>query len=85
MKRGTAERLFDIYVGHWDPTLSTGDGSPCPAGAGCRQSLRDGAFARYDGLITVYDGGLPAVRLVRSGYDRALGVTPQLRVIDRRI
>ncbi|HEX9164923.1 MAG TPA: BamA/TamA family outer membrane protein [Gemmatimonadales bacterium] len=81
------ERLFDIYVGHWDPTPQYWRWVPMPGGGWVPASRsRDGAFARYDGLITVFTtAGYLRFASFGSGYDRALGVTPQLRVIDRRI
>jgi len=81
------ERLFDIYVGHWDPTPQHWRWVPMPGRRWVPAGRsRDGAFARHDGLITAFTtGGYLRFTSFGSGYDRALGVTPQLRVIDRRI
>lgn len=81
------ERLLDIYVGHWDLTpqhwrwLPQGGRGWAPAAR-----PRGGAFARYDGLITLFTtAGYLRFTSFGGSYDPHLGITPQMRVIDRRI
>jgi hypothetical protein len=81
------ERLFDIYVGHWDlgpqswrwtPDGETG-WTPAPRN-------REAAFARYDGLLTLFIAtGLPSFTVFGDAYKRKLGITSQEQVVDRRI
>ncbi len=81
------ERLFDIYLGHWDLTPQSWRWRQDASGRwALAPRLREGAFARYDGLITLFTtAGYLRFPSFGPEYDRALGLTPQLRVIDRRI
>jgi hypothetical protein len=81
------ERLFDIYLGHWDLTPQHWRWKVDAAGRWVPwDRSRDGAFARYDGLITLFTtAGYLRFTSFGSEYDRELGVTPQLLVIDRRL
>ena len=81
------ERLFDIYLGHWDLTPQHWRWGANAAGRWVPWGRsRDGAFGRYDGLITAFTtAGYLRFTSFGPKYDRDLGVTPQLVVIDRRI
>jgi len=81
------ERLFDLWVGHTDLTpqhwrwIPAGDQEWRPA-----ERNRDAAFARYDGLIPLFTtAGLLRFTTFGEKYDRTLGLTSQLTVIDRRL
>lgn len=81
------ERLFDIYVGDGDLMPQYWRWVPDASGRWVpSKRLRESAFGRYDGLITVFTtAGYLRFSSFGAGYDRALGIAPQLRVIDRRI
>jgi hypothetical protein len=83
------ERLFDVYLGHWDPAPEmwrwaspqddTGRWVPLPRN-------RDQAFSRIDGLITVaLRTQYPFFSSFGEEYDPQLNLTPRTRIIDQRI
>ncbi len=80
------ERLFDIFVGSWDPlpqewlwTERRGVITPLPR-------ERDGAFARFDGLVTVLAAtGWAELSSFSDEYAGKLAVTARTRILDRRI
>lgn len=81
------ERLFDIYVGSWDPLpeewlwLRRRGGLMVPL-----PRDRDGAFSRFDGLVTkLASRTLSELSSFKAGYDTKLPLTSRLRVLDRRL
>jgi len=81
------ERLFDIYVGSWDPLpeewlwLRRRGGLMVPL-----PRDRDGAFSRFDGVVTVLASRtLAELSSFKAGYDTRLPLTSRLRALDRRL
>ena len=80
------ERLFDIYVGSWDPLPNewlwrsrNGVIRPLPRD-------RDGAFARFDGLAaSLAATGWSELSSFEEDYTGKLPVTARTRVLDRRL
>jgi hypothetical protein len=81
------DRLFDVYLGHWDYepeewpwTRGTGDyWVPRPR-------ARDGAFARFDGLLTALAAqGRTEASNFGERYSGRLGVTTSTLALDRRL
>lgn len=81
------DRLFDVYLGHWDYqpeewlwTRGTGDyWVPRPR-------ARDGAFARFDGLLTALAAqGQTQASSFGERYSGRLGVTAATLALDRRL
>lgn len=81
------ERLFDIYLGSWDPLPEEwlwarrrgGLMVPLPR-------ERDGAFSRFDGLATALASrSLSELSSFKAGYDTRLPMTSRLRILDRRL
>ena len=81
------ERLFDIFVGSWDPLPEEwlwvrrrgGLMVPLPR-------ERDGAFSRFDGIVTgLASQTLSELSSFQAGYGPKLPMTGRLRVLDRRL
>jgi hypothetical protein len=80
------ERLFDLYVGSWDPLPQewlwgnrNGAWRPLPRD-------RDGAFARFDGLVaSLAATGWAELASFEADYTGKLPVTARTRVLDRRL
>jgi len=81
------ERLFDIYVGSWDPLPEEwlwvrrrgGLMVPLPR-------ERDGAFSRFDGLATsLASPVISELSSFKAGFAGKLPMTGKLRVLDRRL
>jgi len=82
------ERLFDIYLGSWDDApdrwrweRAAGDApwTPLPRD-------RDRAFAMYDGLVAgLGRRAVPGLVSFGKAYDRALGLMPIQRALDRQL
>jgi hypothetical protein len=81
------ERLFDIFVGSWDPLPEEwlwvrrrgGLMVPLPRD-------RDGAFSRFDGAVTsLASQTLSELSSFQAGYGPRLPMTGRLRVLDRRL
>lgn len=81
------ERLFDIFVGSWDPLPEEwlwvrrrgGLMVPLPR-------ERDGAFSKFDGAVTALASRtLSELSSFQAGYGPRLPMTGRLRVLDRRL
>src|SRR5262245_9739315 len=81
------ERLFDIFVGSWDPLPEDwlwgrrrgGLMVPLPRD-------RDAAFSRFDGVVTgLASQTLSELSSFQAGYGPKLPMTNRLRVLDRRL
>ena len=81
------ERLFDIFVGSWDPMPE--DWLWARRRGGLMVPLprdRDGAFSRFDGVVTgLASQTLAELSSFQAGYGPKLPMTGRLRVLDRRL
>ena len=81
------ERLFDIYVGSWDPLPE--DWLWARRRGGLMVPLprdRDGAFSRFDGVVTgLASQTLSELSSFQAGYGPKLPMTGRMRVLDRRL
>ena len=82
------ERLFDLFLGHWD--LATVEWRWALDRAAARwiplPRDRDAAFANYDGMIVgLASGTVPAFAAFGGRYAKQLGLMPYQRAVDRRL
>lgn len=80
------ERLFDIYLGSWDPLPEEWLWSRRRGGLMVPMPReRDGAFSRFDGLVTkLASRTFSELSSFKAGYETRLPMTTRLRVLDRR-
>jgi Omp85 superfamily domain len=81
------ERLFDLYLGHWD--LATKEWRWFLDRDGARWTPlprdRDAAFANYDGVVVgLASGTVPGFASFGGRYAKQLGLMPYQRAVDRR-
>ncbi|HSE68556.1 MAG TPA: BamA/TamA family outer membrane protein, partial [Gemmatimonadales bacterium] len=81
------ERMFDVYLGSWDPVPQEWLWDRNASGAwGPRPRPRDMAFVRLDGLVAGLAGQqVPNFATFSKEYDTRLAVTTRERTLDRWI